>query len=177
MGEIEDMKKENKSHLVNLTELRKENIELKQSLHAFKEFCDTTLALKDEEIKKAIIVNNSKIDGKKLLIKEEEIVASNIESEEHKNKYKECKVKFENYVEMSKQGIKVKERDKTTIILNACGEELGCLDWKDNMRIAMKLVNSCDLCYYGHNFREYVETHMEQTHPEKYNMPNTPCQI
>ena len=39
---------------------------------------------------------------KKILIKEEEIV----EREEHKNKYHECQVKFENYVEMSKQGSK-----------------------------------------------------------------------
>ena len=54
---IEDMKKENKNHLVKLTELRRENIKLKQSLHAFKEFCDTTLALMDEAIKNAIIVN------------------------------------------------------------------------------------------------------------------------
>ena len=112
--------------------------------------------------------------SQRLLIKEDEIVESSRETEEHKNKYEECKTKLDKYVEMSKQGIKIKETDKTTIIVNAYGEELGCLDWKDYMRIAMKIVNSCDLCDYSHNFRKYVETHMEQTHPEKSNMPCTP---
>ena len=153
---------------------------MKQSLHALKECCDTNLALKDEEIKQANKVNNSKINKlikentQRLVMKEEEIVKSNHETEEYKNKYEESKTKLEKYVQMSKQGIKIKETDKITIIVNAYGEELGCLDWKDYMRIAMKLVYSCDLCHYSHNLRKYVETHMEQTHPEKSNMPRTP---
>ena len=48
--------------LAELKQFRTENIELKQSLHALKECCDTNLALKDEEIKQANKVNNSKID-------------------------------------------------------------------------------------------------------------------
>ena len=41
------------------------------------------------------------------------------ETKKHKNKYKECKTRLDKYVEMSKQGIKVKEADKTTLILNS----------------------------------------------------------
>ena len=176
LKEIEDINVQNKEYLVELTELRKENNELKQSLQTFEEFCDTTLALKDEQIKQTNIANNSQINKLKkentqsLIMKEEE-------TKEHKNKYEECKTKLDKYVEMAKQGIKVKETDKTTLILNSDGEELGCLDWKNYMRIAMKLVNSCDLCDYGHNFRKYVETHMEQKHPEKSKIPITPNQI
>ena len=38
---------------------------------------------------------------------------------------------------MSKQGIKIKETDKTTIIVNAYDEELGCLDWKAGLPAAI----------------------------------------
>ena len=61
------------------------------------------------------------------------------ETKEHKNKYEECKTKLDKYFEMSKQGIKIKETDKTTLILNSDGGEFGCLDWKNYMRIAMML--------------------------------------
>ena len=70
---------------------------------------------------------------------------------------------------MSKQGIKAKETNETTIILNANGEEILSLDWKNYKRIDMKLVNSCDLCNYGHHFRKYVKTNMKQKHQEKSN--------
>ena len=129
LKEMEDINIQNKERLVELTELRKENNELKQSLRTFKEFCDTTLAFKDEQIKQTNIANSSQINKLKkentqsLIMKEEE-------TKEHKKKYEECKTKLDKYVDMSKQGIKVKETDKTTLILNSDGEELGCLDWK-----------------------------------------------
>ena len=128
--EIEDIKKQSNVYVRELTKLRKENFELKHSLHEFKEFCDTTLAQKDEEIKQTNMDKNSKIDKltkentQRLLIKEEQIVELNQEVEEHKNKYKEYTTKLEKYIEMSKKGITVKETDKTTIILNANGEEI-----------------------------------------------------
>ena len=46
------------------------------------------------------------------------------ETKEHNNKYEECKTNLDKYVEMAKQGIKVKETDKTTLILNSDSEEL-----------------------------------------------------
>ena len=76
-----------KVHFVELKESRKESIELKQSFHAYKEFCDTNLALKDEEIKQDNKANNSKIgklmkeNTQRLVMKEEEIVESNHETE------------------------------------------------------------------------------------------------
>ena len=55
------------------------------------------------------MVNNN---TQRLLIKEEKIVELKQEVEEHKNKYKEYTTKLGKYIEMSKQGIEVKETDK-----------------------------------------------------------------
>ena len=66
-----------------LTKLRKENLHLKQSLNEFKEFSDTTLAQKDEEIKQTNMVNNNEIDkltkknAQMLRMKEEKLVELN----------------------------------------------------------------------------------------------------
>ena len=51
-----------KVHLTELEQLRKENLDIKQSLHACQELCDATLTKKDDEIKQAHSISKNKLD-------------------------------------------------------------------------------------------------------------------
>ena len=48
-------------HFIVLEQLRKENLDLKQSLHGCQELCDATLAKKDDEIKQAHSIAKNKL--------------------------------------------------------------------------------------------------------------------